>query len=160
MFLRFLLPGHYRVTVTVAKTTEVIGVNSNVKETKHILLWDFDSVELERVQCILSDIVHRYALGNIHIFQTRKTPASFHAFCLCAQEWTTVVEILASTPGLDWSFFKWGVVRGHFTLRIGPKGDSIPYKVGLIEGYRPDDVEWTDLKSFTKYETRLNKYAD
>lgn len=159
MFLRFLLPGHYRVTLTIARTTEVIGVNSEVKDGKHILLWDFDGVPLERVKSALRVLQDRTGLSDIYVFQTRKDAENYHSFCLQSHSWKEVVAIIAATPEVDFAFFKWGVVRGHFTLRISPKGEEIPWQVATIPGKGEEDVTWKDLKSFTRYETRLKHDA-
>ncbi len=159
MFLRYLFPGHIRFTLTISRTTEVIGVNSNVQNDRHILLWDFDNVRLARVSSILRPICRKNRLSNVYIFRTRKDHDNYHAFCLKSFTLAAAVSIIAATPEVDWAFVKWGVVRSHFTLRIGPKDDEIPWFVRTIKGRGVADVTWRDLKGYTKYETRAGKYA-
>lgn len=157
MFLRYTFPGHWRATFTLAKITTVTGVNSDVGFGNHILLWDFDNLSLDAVLRSLAAVQKAHPLPGIHIYRTRSDADNYHAVCLAVRPWREVVAIIAATPMVDWNFLKWGIHRGHFTLRIGPKEGEIPFPVTFITGELEEDIDWKGLTSFTNYETVLNK---
>ncbi|GAH64923.1 unnamed protein product, partial [marine sediment metagenome] len=92
------------------------------EDGSHILMWDFDDVPLEEVCQDLRVVQSRYSLSDIHICRT-KEPDNYIAYCFTSQDWKTAVEIVAQTHTVDWQFLRFGVYRGHFTLRVTPKND-------------------------------------
>jgi len=144
--------GNVRVTFTIAHVAKVVGVNSNLEDGRHILMWDFDGVPLEEVKEALKVVQNRYLLSDIRILET-KEGENWIAYCFTALDWRRVVEIIAQTELVDWQFFRFGVYRGHFTLRVTPKGDrSIKFKTKL-EGLTLPNCTPEDLKSWVRYET-------
>lgn len=150
--IKRLTIGEYRITLTFARIAKVIGVNSNLEDGSHILMWDFDDVSLGNLKDALSMVQHRYFLPDILILETKKD-MNYIAYCFSAEEWRRAVEIIASTPFVDWQFFRFGVYRGHFTLRVTPKGERGIKKIAKLEGLRLPDCTPEDLKSWVKYET-------
>jgi len=149
--------GHWRFTFTIAPVTDVIGVNSKLPNGNHILMWDFDDTTLNEVTYNLQKIQLLYDLPNIYILET-KPNTNYIAYCFKSCEWRKTVEIIATTAGVDWNFFKYGVYRERFTLRVSPKCGRKPklaYK--LITG-APEDAFLTDLKSWVRYETLTDNY--
>jgi len=144
--------GNYRLTLTCARVARVIGANSNLEDGRHILMWDFDEVPLEDVKAALRRVQVRYFLSDIHILRT-KEPDNYIAYCFTANEWKIAVEIIAQTSHVDWQFFRFGVYRGHFTLRVTPKGERTPYLVCRLDGFEMPDCTPLDLKSWCRYET-------
>ncbi len=152
----------------------MIGVNSELDSGNHILMWDFDNIPLDEVKESLGVVQSRYMLSDIHIARTKepepevleynsregdatvKTPATYGnyvAYCFSSQVWRTACEIVAQTPNVDWQFFRFGVYRGHFTLRVTPKGDREIKFADRLEGYSLPDCKPPDLNSWVKYET-------
>ena len=119
MIWRWLVFGR-RITFTFAPVTNVMGVNSNLSEGDHILMWDFDETNLDNVVKSLHQVQFKYDLPNIYVLET-KEGENFIAYCFKRVTLRTAVEIIASTRGVDWNFLKYGVYRGHFTLRVGEK---------------------------------------
>ena len=78
---------------------------------------------------------------------------NYIAYCFKRLPWRKVVEIIASTQGVDWNFFKYGVYRERFTLRVSPKCSRKPKLVYILRSPEKEDVYITDLKSWVKYET-------
>lgn len=150
--IKRLTIGHYRLTFTFARFTKVTGVNSNLENGLHILMWDFDDVSYPDMEEALKVVQMRYLLSDIHILKT-KEPDNFIAYCFSSFVWRTVVEIIAQTQYVDWQFFRFGVYRGHFTLRVTPKNERVPVLVKRLEGYCLPDTKPPDLKSWVKYET-------
>lgn len=144
--------GKYRITFSIAPVTNVIGVNSTLQDGKHILMWDFDDIPLESIEFALIPPQVMFALPNIYIFSTG-TPNHYIAYCFKRCEWREAVEIIASTPGVDWAYFKYGVYREKFTLRVTPKNSRKITYTTTLKSKIPEDCTVKDLKSFVKYET-------
>jgi len=138
--------GDVRVTFTLARIAKVIGVNSQLDEDRHILMWDFDDVSLEEVVAALNVVKNRYSLSNIYVLETKKD-TNYIAYCFTALDWRRVVEIIAQTEHIDWNFFKYGVYRGRFTLRVTPKDGRTPKFKCMLEGLGLPDCEPSELMS-------------
>ncbi len=141
-----------RVTLTIAKIAKVIGVNSELENGRHILMWDFDDVPLSHVCTDLRRVQTRYFLSDIHICRS-KEPDNYLAYCFTSQDWRSAVEIVAQTRLVDWQFLRFGVYRGHFTLRVTPKNDREIKLAHRLDGYDQPDCNPSDLKSWVRYET-------
>jgi len=144
--------GRWRFTFSMAPITKVVGINSNLPDGRHILMWDFDTGTIDEIKCILRFIQGTYGLPNIRIAQTSRH-GGYHAICLKRVEWRKCVEILSATPLLDWTYFKYGVYRGHFTLRVSPKCFRRITYHSIIQSYALEDVSIKELNSITQYET-------
>jgi len=144
--------GRWRFTFSMAPITKVVGINSNLPDGNHILMWDFDTGTIDEMIHYLHHVQFKYKLPNIRIAQTGKT-TGYHAICLKRVEWRKCVEILSATPLLDWTYFKYGVYRGHFTLRVSPKCFRRITYHSILTGYAPEDVSIKELNSITQYET-------
>lgn len=144
--------GDTRVTFTIARITKVIGVNSRLDDGRHILMWDFDDMPLDRVAEALRKVQARYFLSEIYILKSSE-PNNYIAYCFTAKEWQEAVEILAQTKGVDENFFKYGVYRGRFTLRVSEKNGERPHLVTKLEGYDLANCSVKELNSWVRYET-------
>jgi len=141
-----------RATLTIAKVAKVIGVNSELEDGKHILMWDFDEVPFEDVHAALLTVQAAYCLSDIHLLRT-KVPDNYIAYCFSAQDWQKACEIVCATEHVDWQFFRFGVYRGHFTLRVTPKNERRIKLVTRLEGCCLPDCKPPNLKSWVRYET-------
>ena len=150
--IKRLTIGHYRLTLTMARIAKVIGVNSQLECGRHALMWDFDDVPLSIVLSSLKVVQYRYFLSDIHILRT-KEPHNYIAYCFSSQEWRTACAIIVQTPNVDWQFYRFGVYRGHFTLRVTPKGDRQIVFAHRLEGWSQPDCTPEELKSWVRYET-------
>jgi len=150
--IKRLTIGHWRATFTFARIAKVIGVNSELENGQHVLMWDFDDVKLSDLKEELARIQMRYFLSEIYILET-KDNQNYIAYCFTACDWRRAVEIIASTPLVDWQFLRFGVYRGHFTLRVTPKNDRHIHRVAKLEGLELPNCKPEDLKSWVRYET-------
>jgi len=147
--------GKWRFTFSMAPTTRVVGVNSNLPDGKHILMWDLDTGSYEMIKQELLYIQRTYLLPNIYICKTGRKHG-YHAFCFKKVTWRTCVAILAATLYLDWNYYKYGIYRGHFTLRVSPKhARHITYLETLRSAYE-EDCKPQNLQSWVMYETLQN----
>jgi len=151
--IKRLTIGSLRFTFSCARITKVIGVNSELADGNHILMWDFDDVSLGLVETSLRAIQTRYFLSDIIILKT-KEPDSYNAWCFTVVDWARAVEIVAATPFVDWGFFRYSVWRYHFTLRVTPKNGRDSKWVATLEGFEPPTARIEDLKYWVEYETR------
>jgi len=79
--IKRLTIGDLRFTFSCARITKVVGVNSELADGNHILMWDFDDVPLDEVQDALMRVQTRYFLSEIVILETRKDK-SYNALVL------------------------------------------------------------------------------
>jgi hypothetical protein len=115
-------------------------------------MWDFDKVSLNDVKIALRWAQDVYDLPNIYILNTG-TPDHYIAYCFEACTWIKSVAILAATWGIDQNYFRLGVIRKHWTLRISDKEGRKIIRVCVLESRVPEDVDVNYLKSFTEYDT-------
>jgi len=151
MIIKFKL-GSWRFTFTMAPVTKVVGVNSRLPDGNHILMWDFDDTNRFAVSDELSRIQVIYKLPRIYILETKKH-INYIAYCFKKCAWRDAIEIIAATHGVDKNFFKYGVYRERFTLRVTPKSGRKPELVAILYSGVPEDVLIADLKSWVQYET-------
>lgn len=144
--------GRWRITFTFAPVTNVTGVNSNLEDGNHILMWDFDDTTFDDVFKNLLTVQRIYDLPHIYILETLEDK-NFMAYCFKRTPWRKVVEITAFTKDVDPNFFKYGVYRDHFTLRVTPKCGRKPKLVWILRSLIPEDCSIPELKSWTIYET-------
>ena len=115
-------------------------------------MWDFDDTNLRTVTKEMHRVQNKYSLPTIYILET-KPKHNYIAYCFKRCDWRRAVEIIASTRGVDWNFFKYGVYRGKFTLRVGPKCERRIRLATYLLGKRTQDVKTNELLSWVKYET-------
>jgi hypothetical protein len=143
---------HWRFTFTLAPVTNVTGVNSNLQDGNHIIMWDFDDVELSLVEATLKWTQRHWELPNIYIFNTG-TKDHYIAYCFERCKWWKSMAIVAQTNFVDPNFFKYGVYREHWTLRVTPKEGRKPLLVKTLYSPIPESASISDLNSWVNYET-------
>jgi len=148
--------GDLRLTFTAARIVKVGGFNSLLTDGNHILMWDFDNVDLRVVRQQLASIQMEYSLPKISILETRKH-TNFIAYCFKRLPWRAVVAIVCQAPDVDFNFFKYSVYRERFTLRVTDKGYGLPHCVAVLESKIPEDATILDLASWVNYETLKKK---
>jgi len=141
--------GSWRITFTIAPVTDVKGVNSLLNDGNHIVMWDFDDIPLEVVEAQLLLVQILYDLPNIYILNTGK-PNHYIAYSFARVDWQLSKEIVASTPSVDTNFFKYGVYREKWTLRVTPKEGRKPKLVKILYTPTKDEVNISELNSWVK----------
>lgn len=150
--LRF---GKMRLTITLAPVLDVAGVNSLLPDGNHVLMWDFDDVPLNKVKKALHMQQLMYNLPKIRILETL-ADKNYIAYCLTRCKFMEAAEIIAGTMYICENFYKWGVFRRRFTLRITPKLKRKPKLIYVLNSRVHEDVGIDELKSFVQYETLLD----
>jgi len=149
--------GRWRFTFSMAPITRVIGVDSILPDGNHILMWDFDDISLDDVLTSLLEVQEIYCLPKIYIFET-KPNSNYIAYCFKRVSWKKALEIVVSTRHVCMSFYKYGVMRDKFTLRVGPKCGRKPKLVAVLPSDFPEDVLIDELRSWVNYETLADGY--
>lgn len=145
--------GNYKLFISLNHSTRVRGVNSILPDGRHFLLWDFDEQSLNTITQGLTLIQEKYELSTIYIVNSG-TVRRYHAYCFTAQSWPDTLHILADTPLICQTYFKIGILRGYFTLRITPKGNERFIQVGTIYGRYPATCNPAEFNSFVDYDTK------
>ena len=144
--------GRWRFTFSMAPIVNIIGVDSTLPDGNHVIMIDFDATTLEKVITEMLKIQSVYHLPTIYISETSKD-TGFHAWCFKKVTWHKLVEILAFTKGIDDNYFKYGIYRKHFTLRVSDKcGRKIKHITKLPSPVK-EDVTSHELKNWVNYET-------
>jgi len=151
--------GKWRIAIGILPTVKTEGVYSNLPDGNHILMWDFDDVPLKRVKLELQRVQIRYGLPDIYILNTGKKN-HYIAYCFKRVSFELAREILASCHSIDPEFYRLGVYRGRWTLRIGPKCGRVPKLVAKLVGFSKEDVDIKELKNFVIYETVIDGYKN
>lgn len=148
---------HWRFTFTFAPVTDIIGVNSLLADNNHILLWDFDDVKLSSVAWILKHIQQEFKLPQIRILNTG-TLNHYIAYCFKRCTWWNTRRIIASTPNICSNFYKWGIFRKRFTLRVSPKSNRKPNLVCTLHSKIQEDVAIRELNSWVQDTQSMQRY--
>lgn len=151
MILKFRM-WKFRITFTFARVIDVVGVNSKLPDGSHILMWDFDGVKIADVIEALDIQQKRYPLSDIYVLETTLN-TNYIAYCFTKVPFFEAVKIVITTKYVCHNFVKFGVIRGHFTLRVSPKCGRKPKLVVILKGMYPPDVTVDDLNSWVYYET-------
>ncbi len=157
MILKFRL-GKFRLTITLAPVINVIGVNSLLPDGKHIPMWDFDDVPLNKVKDALLYAQTVYGLPHIYILKT-KEPNNYMAYSFKRCSWWYEKRVIAGTKYVCENFFKWGVFRRRFTLRVSPKCGRKPKCVMILKSNIPEDAYIKELNSWVMYETLPDEHT-
>ena len=120
------------------------GVHSTLSDGQHLLLWDFDGVPFGHVVAALRGQQRTYNLPQITILQS-SAGEHYHAYCFARRSFLDAVGVIGGTPSVDPNYWKLGIYRGYWTLRISPRADStfralltLPSQVA--DECTPDDV--------------------
>jgi len=130
-----------------------VGINSRVGKDKHFLFWDFDDVDLIDVCGALKEVQKRYHLPSLYVFNTGK-PGHFYAICPKLVSFKKACEIIAATRYIDLQFYRLGIMRWRWTLRISNKPNRENIKLAcIIDSDEPTVDSLGEIKSFVLYET-------
>lgn len=146
---------HWRFTLTLAPVTNVAGVNSKLKDGNHIIMWDFDDTPLNKVAHALKIVQLLYDLPPIYILNSGKKD-HYIAYSFARLPWRASIEIVAATPYVDPNFFKYGVYREKWTLRVTPKEGRKPKAITTLGSRQKEQVSISELSSWVK-DTKENR---
>lgn len=141
------LPFHWQLRIYFSQLEKRIGVCSTIfqEKDKHILLWDFDDIdtELDEIIITLKELQSFYKLPNIYIVSSSVN--RYHAYSFTCRSFREVIHILSDTPQIDIDYLRLGMARGYYTLRISErKGKEFILQYTLLS-LRPNEVNPLDV---------------
>lgn len=142
----------WQASLALTRLTTVVGVNSNLPDGRHILMWDFDKVNLSDVKYALAEVQEQYGLPPIYVLNTG-TPDHYIAYCFEPFTWIQSVSIIAATKFIDQNYFRLAVIRKHWTLRISDKDGRKIIRVCVLPSWVKEYVDYSYLKNFVEYDT-------
>lgn len=128
----------------------VDGVNSQLPDGKHFLMWDFDDTDELSIGMSLKVMQQRYKLPKIYIMSSGRI-GCYHAYCFKAFDWEDARSIVAATPYVDDKFVAIGILRGFFTLRYSSTPERYFGDAAVLLSRVPEDVDPYSLESFVTY---------
>jgi hypothetical protein len=140
--------------IGINRVEMVDGVNSHLPDGDHILLWDFDDVPIGLVLVCLKAIQEQHNLPNIYIIPTGR-PNCYHANCFKRFSWLKTRTIIANTPFVDKKFLAIGILRGFFTLRYTPTGETEFGEAIVLPSEVESDIDPMELTSFSTYPKKV-----
>lgn len=139
-----------KLSLDIKRVEHVTGVNSNVDQETHFLMWDFDDQDIQVVKLSLMSVQQAFNLPSIIILETGKENC-YHAYCFKACTWLEARTILSATPNIDNQYLAIGITRGYFTLRFTDlQARKIKY-IDTLESKVESDLSYNDVHSFVNY---------
>ncbi len=152
--------GPHRFMVGYARTERILGITSRLDNGPHVLMWDFDGVDLVDVETAIRYVQEILHVGTVHVF-TSGQPQHFHAYALYRFDWPFVIRVLAITPFVDTAWFKFSVMRDYCTLRFSDKDDRAISFIESLEAadYHLKPVHPSELKLVVYYTTDARNHG-
>ena len=142
----------YRFVFHILKERKTIGINSLLPNGQHILLLDYDNVELEMVKSEIQNLQKKYKLPKAYIVPIGNNN-SYHVYIFKALNFEDVCRIMGSTEYACKTHQALGFLRGYWTLRIkGYKGKEFGPAIILSSEF-PEDVDPFELQYLSTYYT-------
>lgn len=126
------------------------GVNSDLGDGLHMLMWDFDERPLQDVTAALWTMQEEFFLPSIYIVRS-SAGECYHAYCFKRVRWNMAKQIAASTPWVDDKWLGIGILRGFFTLRFKDGHSSTIDHVATLVSTENEDVDPYAIVSFSDY---------
>lgn len=127
--------------------------SKNYDNDKHMLLWDFDEVELWIIKFDLRYLQEKYKLPPVYIFESSEN--HYHAYCFVMRDLKEVIHILSDTATIDMDYLKLGVARGYYTLRFTPKGDKNVKLIHILKSSINNEMSPMDITINEYYTTNI-----
>ena len=148
--------GRFQVSLMAGLVTKVQGINSNLKDGDHIIMWEFDETDKMAVLGALQAAQVFHSLPDIHVAESH-LGGGFHAYCFKAVSFVKSLNIVSGTALVDPNYITMCAMRQHWTLRLTDKGQGAPQYVKTLYGYGPGSVQYADLLGMVEYHAYQKK---
>lgn len=149
----------YQISIMAGAVTKVQGVNSNLVDGGHIIMWEFDETDKVSIYSSLFAAQAFHQLPQIHL--ARSHPGGgFHAYCFMRVSFVESLHIVSGTRGVDPAWIQLCSMRGHWTLRLTDKGQGQPEHETMIPGIGLPDCGPEDLEAVVTYWARRKGKGD
>jgi len=139
----------FYLNANLRRVKTVTGVNSQIDDNTHFLMWDFDDVPLSTVEESLKSVQDMFYLPAISIIKTKEY--GYHAYCFKACSFVEARGIIGLTANVDRHFLAAGCSRGYFTLRFSEfEGRGFEHCITLFSDIK-SDLDYSDINCFVEY---------
>lgn len=142
--------GRFQVSLVAGLVTKVQGVNSNLKDGQHIIMWEFDETDYDKVRQALFAAQTFNHLPDIYIAQSHPG-GGYHAYCFRAMSFIESLNIVSGTALVDPNYITMCAMRQHWTLRLTDKGQGQPEYKETLYGYGEPRIGYDDLVGVVEY---------
>lgn len=108
------------------------------EQDKHILLWDFDNADIDKITFDLKKIQREYYLPTIYVIESSEN--HYHAYCFASRTFVETINIISSTLCVCENFLRLGMIRGYYTLRISLRQGEQFKLIKKIHSEYPDEI--------------------
>lgn len=148
--------GHFKISLMAGMVTDIIGVNSTLKDGNHIVMWEFDNCTHDEVHSWLFRVQGRYNLPNIYISESSRG-GGYHAYCLHRTSWRRSLHIVSGTKGVDEGYISMCAMRKHWTLRLTDKGQGCPVWIETLPSHYLETATLAEVRQADGYQVWMNK---
>ncbi len=142
--------GRFQVSLMAGLVTKVQGINSNLKDGKHIIMWEFDETDKLAVLGSLQAAQAMYQLPDIYVAESHPG-GGFHAYCFEAMSFIESLHIVSGTVLVDPNYITMCAMRQHWTLRLTDKGQGQPEYMETLESLFHATANTADLVGMVEY---------
>lgn len=146
--------GRLQVSLMAGLVTKVTGVNSNLKNGKHIIMWEFDETDKLAVLASLQAVQIFFQLPDINVAESHPG-GGFHAYCFKALSFVETLHIVSGTALVDPHYITLCAMRQHWTLRLTDKGQGAPQYLETLQGPGQKTACPVDLEGIVQYRAYL-----
>ncbi len=142
--------GRFQVSLMAGLVTKVQGINSNLKDGRHIVMWEFDETDKLAVLGSLqfAQVVH--GLPNIYVAESHPG-GGFHAYCFASMTFIKSLHIVSGTALVDPNYITMCAMRQHWTLRLTDKGQGQPEYTETLPSHFLESADYSDLVGMVEY---------
>ena len=151
--------GRFQVSLVVGLVTKVTGVNSNLKQGGHIIMWEFDETDKLAVLASLQAAQIFHSLPTIYVAESHPG-GGFHAYCFVQMSFVHTLHVVSGTALVDPHYITMCAMRQHWTLRLTDKGQGQPEYTEALFSEVPELYGPNDLQSVVQYTARLKGKGD
>lgn len=144
--------GRLDVQLRAGLGTKVTGVNSNLKDGRHIIMWEFDETDKLAVLAALQLAQTDFNLPDIHVAESHPG-GGFHAYCFRSLTFVETLHIVSGTRLVDPHYITLCAMRQHWTLRLTSKGQGAPQYLETLSGTGAKTARPEDLVGIVEYRT-------
>ncbi len=143
---------NFGLSVRFFRTVKRTGVCSRIynEPDKHILMWDFDNTEKNKLLEALENTQRFYELPAIYVIES--SHGKHHAYCFVKRSLKDIIHILSATNYIDEEYLRLGMVRGYYTLRISKRNETDFQLVIILHSDKADELSALDVTT-NKFET-------
>lgn len=150
--MRGLKIGKHKWVLYHERVERVHGINSTLKDGRHIIMVDIDRQSYDSIAAEMEDWMIVYNARRADLVSTGK-PYGWHVYIWKAVDFKESLKCMLDFSRVDMQHVRWTIKRGHATLRTGPKRGRKVTKVLTLRQSGIGGPTHKDLKTWVEYET-------